>query len=56
MVVGYLLDFSLLRLLGGSTDIGKVGNDFLGVFSLSGTRLATGGMNLFCFLTRWDII
>lgn len=39
---GYLLSFSLLRLFGGSTDIGKVRNDFLGVFSLSGTRLATG--------------
>lgn len=38
----YLLGFTLLRLLGRGTDIGKVGNDFLGVFSFSGTRLATG--------------
>ena len=37
----YLLGFTLLGLLGRGTDIGKVGNDFLGVFSFSGTRLAT---------------
>jgi hypothetical protein len=37
----YLLDFTLLGFLSRSTDTGHVGNDFLGVFSLSGTRLAT---------------
>lgn len=37
----YLLDFTLRFFLSRGTDTGHVGNDFLGVFSLSGTRLAT---------------
>ena len=39
VVVKYLLDLSFLGLV--FADIGKVGNDFFRVFSLSGTRLAT---------------
>lgn len=33
---------SLLIFLGNTADIGEVGNNLLGVFSLTGTRLTTG--------------
>ena len=36
-----LLLFAFLEFFGWTTDIGKVGNYFLGVFSFSGTRLTT---------------
>lgn len=36
------LSFLFAR-LGGGADIGEVGNDLLGVFSLTGTRFTTGG-------------
>ena len=54
----YLLGFTLLGFLSRGTDTGHVGNDFLGVFSLSGTRLATvedfGSLCIVEVVTNYD--